>query len=159
MPGLPQLIQEDVTVLDEALGALLQRSEASAALVIDKGGPLISQRGAVEKFDATTVSALAAGAYSATEAISQRLGEEHLEHIYQQGRQLSLLISNVDENLLLITIFSADLSVGAVKYYASDAVARMAAQMQKAALREPGAALDLVSMNVLDVSGVFRKSG
>jgi predicted regulator of Ras-like GTPase activity (Roadblock/LC7/MglB family) len=159
MPGLPQLIQEDVTVLDAALDGLLQRSEASAALVIDKGGPLISQRGAVEKFDTTSVSALAGGAFGATEAISQRLGESFLEHIYQQGRELSLLISNVDENLLIITIFPASLSVGAVKYYASAAVAQIAAQMVKAAQREPGASLDLVSMNMLDVSGVFRKSG
>jgi predicted regulator of Ras-like GTPase activity (Roadblock/LC7/MglB family) len=158
MAGLPQLIQEDVTALDAALDALLHRSEAGAALIIDKGGPLISQRGAVEKFDATTVSALAAGAYSATDMIAQCLGETQLQHICQQGGQLSLLISNVDENLLMIVIFPASLSVGAVKYYASAAVAAIAAQMQKAAQREPGAALDLVSLNVLDVSGVFRKS-
>ncbi len=159
MAGLPQLIQEDVTVLEDTLDALLQRSEATAALVIDKGGPLISQRGQLDKFDATTVSALAAGAYSATDMIAQCLGETRLEHICQQGKEMSLLISNVDENLILIVIFSAGLSVGAVKYYAADAVARLAAQMQRAAQREPGAALDLVSMNVLDVSGVFRKSG
>jgi predicted regulator of Ras-like GTPase activity (Roadblock/LC7/MglB family) len=159
MAGLPQLNQDDVTTLDAALDALLQRSDATTALVIDKGGPLISQRGAVDKFDTTTISALASGAFSATEAIALRMGENQLAHIYQQGGQLSLLISNVDENLLVITIFPANLSVGAVKYYASDAVARIAAQMQKAAQREPGAALDLVSMNVLDVSGVFRKSG
>ena len=137
MAGLPQLNEEDVDTLDAALDTLLQRSEATAALIIDKGGPLISQRGAVEKFDTTTISALAGGAFCATEAISQRLGETCLEHIYQQGRELSLLISNVDENLLIVTIFPASLSVGAVKYYATDAVARIAAQMQKAALREP----------------------
>jgi len=92
----------------------------------------------VEKFDATTVSALAAGAFSATDMIARCLGETNLEHICQQGRQLSLLISNVDENLLLIVIFPAELSVGAVKYYAADAVALVAAQMEKAARREPG---------------------
>ena len=90
--------------------------------------------------------------------IARCLGETNLEHISQQGRQLSLLISNVDENLLLIVIFPANLSVGAVKYYAADAVTRVAEQMEKAARREPGAVLDLVSMNVVDVSGVFRKS-
>jgi predicted regulator of Ras-like GTPase activity (Roadblock/LC7/MglB family) len=158
MPGLPQLIEEDVQTLDAALDELLRRCVARAALVIDKGGPLISQRGAVEKLDATTVSALAAGAFSATQMMAEHLGETSLAHIYQQGEHSSLLISNVDENLLLIVVFPADLSVGAVKYYAGDAVRRIAAQLDKAARREPGTNLDLVSMNMLDVSGVFRKA-
>ena len=50
MPGLPPLIEEDVQMLDAALDDLLRKSEAAAALVIDKGGPLISQRGAVDRF-------------------------------------------------------------------------------------------------------------
>jgi predicted regulator of Ras-like GTPase activity (Roadblock/LC7/MglB family) len=157
MPGLPQLIEEDVRALEAALDELLWRSEAAAALVIDKGGPLISQRGAAEKFDATTVAALAAGAFSATEMMARHLGETSLSHIYQQGRQVSLLISNVDENLLLVVVFPAESGVGAVKYYAGDAVARLAAQMQKAAQRAPGAGLDLVSLNTVDVSQIFRK--
>ena len=159
MAGLPQLIEEDVRELDAAVDELLRRSEADAALVIDKGGPLISQRGAADKFDATTVAALAAGAFSATDMMARHLGETSLSHIYQQGRQVSLLISNVDDNLLLVVVFPAEAGVGAVKYYATDAVARIAAQMQKAAQRGPGASLDLVSLNTLDVAPVFRKRG
>ncbi len=157
MAGLPILLEEDVRTLDAALEELLRRSDAGAALVIDKGGPLICQHGAVDKFDATSVAALAAGAFSATDMMARFLGETSLSHIYQQGRQVSLLISNVDENLLLIVVFPAETGVGAVKYYAADAVARMSDQMQKAALREPGASLDLVSLNTLDASPVFRK--
>ena len=157
MPGLPQLIEEDVRVLEAALDELLRRSEAGAALVIDKGGPLIGQRGEAGRFDATTVAALAAGAFSATETMARHLGETSLSHIYQQGRLISLLISNVDDNLLLVVVFPAQSGVGAVKYYAGDAVARISAQMQKAAQRAPGASLDLVSLNTVDVSQVFRK--
>jgi predicted regulator of Ras-like GTPase activity (Roadblock/LC7/MglB family) len=157
MAGLPQLIEEDVRLLDHVLEELLRRTEASAALVIDKGGPLISQRGAADKFDATTVAALAAGTFSATDMMARHLGETSLSHIYQQGRKVSLLISNVDDNLLLIVVFPAESVVGAVMYYAADAVARMSAQMQRAAQRAPGAGMDLVSLNTLDLSQVFRK--
>jgi predicted regulator of Ras-like GTPase activity (Roadblock/LC7/MglB family) len=157
MAGLPQLIEEDVRLLDNVLEELLRRTEAEAALVIDKGGPLISQRGAADKFDATTVAALAAGTFSATDMMARHLGETSLSHIYQQGRKVSLLISNVDDNLLLIVVFPAESGVGAVMYYAADAVARMSAQMQKAAQRAPGAGMDLVSLNTLDLSQVFRK--
>jgi len=157
MAGLPQLIEEDMRELDAAVDELLRFSEAGAALLIDKGGPLLSQRGAVDKFDATTVAALAAGAFSATDMMARHLGETSLSHIYQQGRQAGLLISNVDDNLLLVVVFPAETGAGAVKYYATAAVARIAAQMQKAAQRAPGAGLDLVSLNTLDLSAVFRK--
>jgi hypothetical protein len=61
MLSLPQLIEEDVEVLDAALGLLLIKSEAVAALIIDKGGPLIIQKGDHDKIDTTTMAALAAG--------------------------------------------------------------------------------------------------
>ena len=57
MAGLPPLIEEDVQLLDGALDDFLRQSEALTALIIDKGGPLLSQRGAVDKFDTTTISA------------------------------------------------------------------------------------------------------
>ena len=157
MPGLPPLIQEDVETLDGALDDLLLKSEAAAALVIDKGGPLISQRGTFDRFDTTTISALAAGSFCATQAIADLLGESQFASIYQQGERHSLLLSNIDENVLLIVIFKASLSVGIVKYYAADTVRRIMEQLQRAQLRSPDTSIDLVSMNVLDVSSIFRK--
>ena len=69
-----------------------------------------------------------------------------------------MLFCNIDENVLLIVIFKAELSVGAVKYYAarrrSSEVGR---QLQAAQQRAPEKSVDLVSMNVLDVSTIFRK--
>jgi predicted regulator of Ras-like GTPase activity (Roadblock/LC7/MglB family) len=157
MPGLPPLIHEDVQTLDAALDDLLVKSEAAAALVIDKGGPLISQRGTVKRFDTTTISALAAGSFCATQAIAELLGESQFAAIYQQGERHSLLFSNIDDNVLLIVIFKATLSVGMVKYYAADTVQRVMAQLQRAHQRAPDTSVDLVSMNVLDVSTIFRK--
>src|SRR5271168_2237287 len=105
MPGLPPIIEEDVQTLDAALDELLLKSEATAALIIDKGGPLISQRGTVDRFDTTTISALAAGSFCATQAIAELLGESHFASIYQQGERHSLLVGNIDENVLLVVIF------------------------------------------------------
>lgn len=45
MATLPQLIEEDVQQLDEILRELLKQTEATTALVIDKGGFLISHQG------------------------------------------------------------------------------------------------------------------
>jgi len=157
MPGLPPLIEEDVQLLDSALGELLQKSEAALALVIDKGGPVIHQSGAVEQFDAMTIAALAAGSFSATQAIAERLGETNFASIYQQGERFSLLFGNIDENALLIVIFKSELSAGAVKYYAAETARRIAGQFLRAQQRSPGESLDLVSENKLDVTSIFSK--
>lgn len=157
MPGLPPLIAEDLQALDAALDELLRKTEATAALIIDKGGPLIDQRGAVGQFDTTTISALAAGSFCATQAIAGLVGEADFATIYQQGERHSLLFSNVDQNLLLIVIFQAWISVGIVKYYAVTAREEIARQIRAAQERSPQASIDLVSMNVMDVSAIFRK--
>jgi predicted regulator of Ras-like GTPase activity (Roadblock/LC7/MglB family) len=158
MAGIPALIEDDVRRFDAALRELITRSEASTAMIIDKGGPLISQCGAADSFDAITVAALAAGSFCATQAIAERVGETTFSSIYQQGEQHSLLVSNIDDDLLLIVIFRAQLSVGLVKYYAAFAITQVASQLGLARQRTPNRNLDLVAMDVLDVSGVFRKA-
>ncbi len=157
MAGLPQLIQEDIDCMDASLDGLLSKSEATAALLIDKGGPLVHQRGDASLFDTTTIAALAAGSFSATQAIAGLVNESNFNNIYQQGERISLLVSNIDDDLLLIIIFKADQSVGVMKYYANVTVTEIATQLARARLRLPGETMDLVSMNVLDVSGVFQQ--
>ncbi len=157
MPGLPPLIEEDVQLLDGALDDLLRRSEAATALIIDKGGPLISQRGALDNFDTTTIAALAAGSFCATQAIAERVGETSFSSIYQQGEHYSLLFCNIDDNVLLVVIFNAAISAGVIKYYTAATVEQVSFQLQRARQRSPRESVDLVSMNVLDVSSIFRK--
>jgi|SRR5580658_7397868 predicted regulator of Ras-like GTPase activity (Roadblock/LC7/MglB family) len=158
MPGLPPLIEEDVKLMDSVLGELLRRTEATLALVIDKGGPVIHQRGSADQFDTATIGALAAGSFCATQAIAERLGETHFANIYQQGSTFSLLFRNIDENALLIIIFKAELSAGAIKYYAAETAKQIVVQFQRAQERAPGESIDLVSENVVDVSAIFGKS-
>ena len=157
MFSLPQLIEEDIQQFDSALTDLINKSEATAALIIDKGGPLVGQCGAFEKFDTTTMAALAAGSFAATQAIASLVGEANFSSVYQQGENHSVLVQNVDDNLLLIVIFKAALSVGAVKYFAVATVASIAQQILRARERSPESNLDLVSMNLLDTADVFKR--
>jgi predicted regulator of Ras-like GTPase activity (Roadblock/LC7/MglB family) len=159
MIGLPELLEEDIRVIDAALDELLRKSDTDVALVIDKGGPLLSQRGKYEQYDTMTMAALAAGAFCATEAIAERVGETNFTSIYQQGDQCSMLVSSIDDSLLLIIIFRADLSAGAIKFYAKLACSKVAAQLQYARSRAPGSILDLVSMNLPSTADIFKKTG
>jgi hypothetical protein len=63
----------------------------------------------------------------------------------------------VDEHSLLVIIFKAATSVGAVKYFALMTSTRIAQQMATAHTRAPEEGLDLSVANLADTSGLFRK--
>jgi predicted regulator of Ras-like GTPase activity (Roadblock/LC7/MglB family) len=154
---LPQLLEEDVKFLDGTLRDLLTKSEASSALLIDKGGFLVAEQGQNGSFDSTTVAALSAGAFCANKEIANLIGEEGFSTVYQQGDKLNVLVCNVDEHCLLVVLFGNKTGVGAVKYYATDTVKLIAAQMVRASERNPDAGLDLSVLNMADTSAVFQR--
>lgn len=157
MPSLPQLIEEDISEINNALQELLIKSDATSTLVIDKGGFIISQNGRTQELDTMTLAALAAAAFAATESIAGLVGEQNFSSTYQQGEHSSLLVVNVDEFCLLSVIFKATLSVGAIKYYATETINRIKAQLKRAEQRAPGAGLDLSMLNLADPSVLFKK--
>src|SRR5438093_13617158 len=130
MATLPQLIEEDMRQMDGAVAELLTKSEATSALVLDKGGFLITQCGDTRRFDTTTLGALAAAMYAATQGIASLVGELDFSSVYQQGDNFSMLVNNVDEHCLLLVIFRAQISVGEVKYYALGTIAQVAEQLK-----------------------------
>src|SRR6516225_720114 len=157
MGTLPQLIEEDVQCLEDALRDLLQRTDATTALIIDKGGFLIASQGDNRNFDLTTIAALASGAYMANQTIANLIHETNFNSVYQQGEKYSMFAVCIDEHCLLVTIFKAHVSVGVVKYFAAPAAEQVAAQMVAAQERDPGGGLDLSMINLADTSGLFRR--
>ena len=157
MATLPQLIEEDIARLEGELRELVEKSDATTALIIDKGGFLIASQGDTQQFDLTTIAALASGAYMANQTIASLVQEPNFNSIYHQGEKFSMLVMCVDENCLLAVIFKAQVSVGAVKYFAGPAVRHMAVQLQIARERNPGAGLDLSVLNLADPSEVFKR--
>ncbi len=156
MATLPQLIEEDVERLDHELRELLDKSDATTALVIDKGGFLISSQGDSRQFDLTTIAALASGAYMANQTIANLVHETNFNSVYQQGEKFSMFVVCVDEFCLLSVIFKAAVSVGLVKYFALPAARHIAEQLQIAQRRDPGAGLDLSELNLADASEFFK---
>jgi len=157
MSTLPQLIEEDVQRLDDVLLELLQKSDATTALIIDKGGFLIASQGDTRQFDMTTIAALASGAYMANQTIANLIHEENFNSVYQAGEKFSMFVMCIDEFCLLSVIFRAQVSVGAVKYFSGPAVKDIAEQLQFAVERDPGGGLDLSMLNLADASAMFRK--
>lgn len=157
MATLPQLIEEDIQLLDDALRELLKQTEATTALVIDKGGFLITHQGDSRQFDLTTIAALASGAFMANETIANLVHETTFNNVYQQGEKFSMFTITIDEHCLMVVIFKAQLSVGAVKYFAVPAAEKIAKQLQSAQEREPGGGFDLSMLNLADPTELFKR--
>ncbi len=157
MPTLPQLIEEDIQRFDGSMRELLDRTDATTAILIDQGGFLIASQGNSRDFDLTTIAALASGAYLANQTIANLVQETQFNSVYQQGEKFSIFALSVDQNSLLVVIFKASVSVGLVKYFAAPAAQRIAAQMELAQERDPDGSLDLSVLNLADTVDVFRK--
>ncbi len=157
MPTLPQLIEEDMQRLDETLREFVAQTEATVALVIDKGGFLIAHQGDASELDLTTIGALASGAFLANQTIAGLVNENNFNSIYQQGEKSSMFVVNVDEHCLLVVIFRSQVGVGVVKFYSGMAVKQIARHLVLAQERAPGAGLDLSELNTANPQELFRK--
>ena len=112
MATLPQLLEEDIQVLDEVLNEFLRQTSATAALIIDKGGFLITHQGDAGDVDFTTLSALASGAFMASQTIAGLVSEKNFNSTFQQGEKFSLLVVDIDEHCLLTILFKSQTGVG-----------------------------------------------
>ena len=157
MGTLPQLLEEDIQLLDHELHELLRETDATTSAVMDKGGFLITSQGDNRQFDLTTIAALASGAYLANQTIANLVNETNFNSVYQQGEKMSMFVMSIDESCLLTVIFRAQVSVGAVKYFAGPACQRIAEQLLVAQQRDPSSGLDLSVLNLADTSDLFKR--
>ena len=157
MATLPQLLEDDVRQLDGILREFIESTEAIAAVIIDKGGFLITQQGDAHDFDLTSIGALASGAFMATQTIASLVNETNFNSTYQQGENASMFVVNIDEHCLLVVIFKSHSGVGVVKYYAATAIKHIARQLKIARERAPEEGLDLSVLNVAETAPLFRK--
>lgn len=157
MNTLPELIAEDIQQFDETLNALLLHTDATTALIMDKGGFLITHQGDNQQFDLTTIAALASGAFMANQTIAGLVRETNFNSVYQEGERLSLFAVNIDEHCLLLIVFKPEVGVGAVKYFALPAAATLAEQLQRARTRNPAGGLDLSVLNLANSAGLFQR--
>jgi predicted regulator of Ras-like GTPase activity (Roadblock/LC7/MglB family) len=127
MQTTPILTIQAAERLLSALEDYLDKSEAELALVVDRGGIILSQHGEVKDVDdASIIAALAAGSFAATRELALRVGEHDCAALYQQGSNSHILISSIDDDTLLVTVFGGQTTVGLVKFYSARTAKRVA---------------------------------
>lgn len=159
MAQFPSLNQEDIEHFDKVLNDLLAKSEANIAMLVEKAGYLIHQRGAQQAVDITTFATLGSNAYNAVHFMAQLVDEHNFASMYQQGEKFSTLMVNVEENSILVLIFPTHLTVGAIKYFAAPAAKALAERVAVAAQRNPGSGIDLSELDAHDVqAALFQRT-
>ena len=157
MATLPQLNQDDLQRFDAALAEFLSQTSATAVLLIDKGGFLITRQGDCGDLDLATIGALAAGAFMASQSIAGLVKEKNFNSTFQQGEKSSMVVMEVDEHCLLIVIFTDQSGLGIVKYYSANAASNIARQMLVARQRNPAGGFDLSELNIANPGELFRQ--
>lgn len=157
MATLPQLIEDDIQNIGVALTEFLKQTSATSALVIDKGGFLITSAGDAGDLDFTTIAALASGAFMASQTIAGLVNEKNFNSTVQQGEKFSMLVMDIDTHCLLVVIFTSVSGVGIVKYYCTNCASLIAQQLVVAQERNPGGGFDLSVLNMADPQELFRK--
>ncbi|HEX5398507.1 MAG TPA: roadblock/LC7 domain-containing protein [Verrucomicrobiae bacterium] len=157
MATLPQLIEEDIQQFDNALRGFIRLTDATAALIIDKGGFLITHQGDSSQLDFTSIGALASGAFMANQTIAGLVNESNFNSVYQQGEKSSMIVVNIDEHCLLVVIFNASTGVGIMRYHAAETVEKVATQLAAAQKRNPDGGYDLSVLNLADTESLFQK--
>ncbi len=127
MNATPIVTIEAAERLLNTLETFLDESEANFSIVIDRGGSVLSQAGRVpDTIDPTIVGALAAGSFAATKELATRVGEEEFTALHQQGQRAQILMSAVDSDVVLVTVFDEHTTLGLVKFYSTRTVKRLA---------------------------------
>lgn len=155
---IPQLNHEDMEAFDLVLGCFLAKSGADAALLVERAGYLIRQRGQLPDGDPVQIATLAANAFAATEMVACLLREPDFRGMHQEGATTSTLTLRIDDACLLFVAFSSFGGVGDIRHCAGETLERLAAQLQTARNRG-GKGLDLAGLNPRDARELFGKEG
>ena len=127
MHAMPILTIEAAERLLDTLQDFLDNSEASFALIIERGGAILGQHGDIpSSIDPTIVAALAAGSFAATRELALRVGETEFTALHQQGKDCQIFMSAVNEDAVLVTVFGSQTTLGLVRFYSVRAVKRIA---------------------------------
>lgn len=154
---IPQINEEDIAQFDAVLRDLVEKSEASVVLIVERAGYLIHQHGKLDGFDPTQVATLASNAFAATEFMANLIQEPDFSGMYQQGSTISTVTLNINPSCLLFVAFESRLSVGAIKFFCGEAVKQLAEQFALADSRAPGKGFELSDLNPESFQSLFQR--
>jgi predicted regulator of Ras-like GTPase activity (Roadblock/LC7/MglB family) len=98
--------------IDEAL----IKAGVNTVLLIDGAGNVVASCGyKSSKLDTTSLAALVAANFGASSEIARIIGEEDFSLLFHKGKKDSIHFARVSPDLILITIFGDNVSLGLIR--------------------------------------------
>ncbi len=148
MEQLTNLVVSDkeLTQISTVLAKLMNDTNATSALLIDKSGQVVVTQGASTRRNATMLGALLAGVFSSSREVAKLLDEKDFRNIFQQGVQENIYTSMIEEQWLLVIIFDRLTHIGLVKVLskkASDELARILERVRSDTSRKKASVINI----------------
>ncbi len=86
------------------------------AILIDDAGNVVASCGEKKaNIDTTSLAALAAANFGATSQMAKLIGEDDFSLLFHKGKNDSIHFARIGKDMILITIFGDDVSLGVVR--------------------------------------------
>ena len=106
-----EAVNSIIAILDEDL----LRAGADCALLVDRSGNLIVNRGDPANLDVVALAALSAANFGATAEIAKLIGEDDFALLFHKGKNENIHFTKVGRGFILITLFGKDVSLGVIR--------------------------------------------
>lgn len=106
--------------VERLLQSVLDRAEARAVYLSDKGGNIIAQRTMRTYAHEENMSALAAGSFFATQELARLVGEGGFHCVFHQGGNTSVYMQSLAGEMLMLVVFDRESNPGLVRLYANE---------------------------------------
>ena len=118
--------QEQIERIDTILTDKLIKLGVDCVIVIDMAGNIITAKDNGEsKYDVYSFAALAAGNFATVDAMAKLVGEEEFSLLFHKGQESSIHFSKIDEELLLISMFGQEISLGFLRLNVVDVIEKI----------------------------------
>ena len=119
-----QQIEAIENILQEEL---IDLGVQSVILMDLAGNVIVNLESGATSHDVYSLAALAAGNYGAVSAMANIIGEQEFSLLFHKGEEESIHFSKIVEDLLLLTIFNKNVSLGFLRLKVAEAVKRIQA--------------------------------
>ncbi|MBN1483554.1 MAG: response regulator [Chloroflexia bacterium] len=127
-----QLSAQQLEEIDRALARLRAEISARCLLLVEGNGYIISSKGYIEDVNMSALAALVAGDFAATSGIASLIGEDSSFRLnYHEGEHYNAYSAQVREDVFLLIVFEQTVKLGAVLYYAKQALPELQAVIEQ----------------------------
>lgn len=132
-----QLSSSQLDEIDGLLAELRAEVAARCVLLIEGTGHLIDAKGIIDDLNVAALATLVAGDFAATSSIASLIGEDDAFRLnYHEGEYYSVYSAHVAPEVFLLIIFSQDVKLGSVLYYAKQHLPRLQSIVEQGMVEE-----------------------